>query len=237
MDLTLILTTIFTSAADSLNPVAITQQFVLQGMVKKRSHIWYFIWATYITNFIGGMMVYYGLLEILSIFWSKISKVLGSGLYISELVIGVFLIGFSIYKFMRVSAMRKRESSNNDVSEAAVKSKIKSVRPIALFSLGVIATIMELSSAFPYFAFLGVLLNYQLSFLEVVILQAIYNLIYALPLMVLYFIYCRKQELFDRVYLWVKQKMQRISIFVTPVLFFAAGVLLVFHAINSIVHL
>ena len=31
----LLLTTVLTSAADSLNPFAITQQFVLQGMVKK----------------------------------------------------------------------------------------------------------------------------------------------------------------------------------------------------------
>ncbi len=36
----LLVPTILTSAADSLNPVAITQQFVLQGMVKKPKHIW-----------------------------------------------------------------------------------------------------------------------------------------------------------------------------------------------------
>ena len=59
--LSLTIITITTSAIDSLNPVAITQQFVLQGLVKKRHHIWFYIMATAIVNFIVGMFVYFGL--------------------------------------------------------------------------------------------------------------------------------------------------------------------------------
>ena len=70
----LIFTTIFTSAADSLNPVAITQQFILQGMVKKPKHIWFFILATGITNFIGGLMAYYGLVAVISNIFDLILK-------------------------------------------------------------------------------------------------------------------------------------------------------------------
>lgn len=40
----LLVSTILTSAADSLNPIAITQQFVLQGMVKKPKHIWFLLY-------------------------------------------------------------------------------------------------------------------------------------------------------------------------------------------------
>ncbi len=233
MNLALILTTIFTSTADSLNPVAITQQFVLQGMVKKRSHIWYFICATYITNFICGMLVYYGLLEILLTLWNKLSKGLGSGLYVAELIGGIALFSFAIYKLITLCLKSKNEKLCDEKSEeAAMKSKIKSVRPASLFLLGVIATIMELTSAFPYFAFLGILLNYQLSFPEVFCIQALYNLIYALPLMLLYFIYCKKQSLFDRVYSWVKQKTKKLSLFVTLTVFTALSIFLVLHSIN-----
>ena len=71
MNLSLIVTTILASAADSVNPVAITQQFVLQGMVRKRQHIWFFIAATFLTNLACGMLAYCGLLEILVRLWTK----------------------------------------------------------------------------------------------------------------------------------------------------------------------
>lgn len=233
MNLTLILTTIITSATDSVNPVAITQQFILQGMVKRRSHIWYFISATYITNFICGMMVYYGLLEILSRIWDITFKALGNGIYIAELLGGVILLSYAIYKLIVFRLKGENDKNYSDESEEAImKSKVKSVSPLSLFTLGVIATIMELSSAFPYFAFLAILLNYQLNFATVFLIQALYNLIYALPLMILYYIYCKKQQLFDRVYSWVKQKMEKISVFITPILFIAVGGFLIFHSIN-----
>lgn len=68
----LLISTVLTSAADSLNPFAITQQFVLQGMVKKPKDIWYFIIPTGVTNLIGGFLAYFGLIsfigKILSMF-------------------------------------------------------------------------------------------------------------------------------------------------------------------------
>ena len=48
-----LLVTISTSAFDSLNPMAIGQQFVLQGLVKKPRDIWYFILTTGFVNFLG----------------------------------------------------------------------------------------------------------------------------------------------------------------------------------------
>lgn len=52
----LLIATLATSAADSVNPFAITQQFVLQGMVKKPWHIWFFILPTGIVNWIGAFL-------------------------------------------------------------------------------------------------------------------------------------------------------------------------------------
>src|SRR5690606_27128103 len=70
--LELLITAILTSAVDSLNPVAITQQFVLQGMVKRPRDIWYFILPTGITNFIGGFLAYYGLVSIIGSFFDRL---------------------------------------------------------------------------------------------------------------------------------------------------------------------
>lgn len=213
---------------DSLNPVAITQQFVLQGMVRKRNHIWYFIWATYLTNFIFGMTAYYGLLAILARLWNRIFTAVGEIVFIAEFILGILFLAFAVRSMitLRTKAAAKNVCEDNSEAEA-IKNKIKSVSPLSLFSLGVIATIMELTSALPYFAFLGMLLQYPLSLPDVIFIQALYNLIYASPLMLMYFIYCRKQTLFDRVYTYVKCKMEKLSDFVAPVLLTAAGIFLI----------
>ena len=68
----LLLSTILTSAADSLNPIAITQQFVLQGLVKNPKHIWYFIVPIGVTNLIGGFLAYFGLVTFMGSYFNKL---------------------------------------------------------------------------------------------------------------------------------------------------------------------
>ena len=55
----LLVSTILTSAVDSLNPIAIAQQFFLQGIVKKPEHIWYFIGSMLLTNLVSGFLAYF----------------------------------------------------------------------------------------------------------------------------------------------------------------------------------
>ena len=97
MSLVLILTTIITSAADSLNPVAITQQFVLQSLVKKPKHIWFFILATGVTNFTGGLMVYYGLVAIVSTLFTTVLLTHQQNLLILELIAGIMMLILACY--------------------------------------------------------------------------------------------------------------------------------------------
>lgn len=85
----LLLSTIFASAADSLNPIAITQQFVLQGMVKKPKHIWYFIITTGVTNLIGGFLAYYGLVTLIGNFLGNLAQKHAQILNTAELILGI----------------------------------------------------------------------------------------------------------------------------------------------------
>ena len=234
----LIFTTIFTSAADSLNPVAITQQFILQGMVKKPKHIWFFILATGITNFIGGLMAYYGLVAVISNIFDFILKKLVPQIYIIELIIGIvalilvlyFVLNEKIKKINKGDEFKNKSSMEDEKSQ--ISKKIKSVSPFSLFILGVVATITELTTALPYFAFLAVLLNYELSLLSVVIILFIYNFIYSSPLMILYYIYRMKQDLFERFYLFIKEKMEKWSVVIMPFVFGLIGMFTIVHSIS-----
>lgn len=242
----LLVSTILTSAVDSLNPVAITQQFVLQGMVKKPKHIWFFIIPTGVTNLIGGYLAYYGLVAFIGQFFSKVVKKYGLVIFTAELIVGILLMVLVCFLIQnnKIDALRKEIASikadktaenESESEEKTAAKKIKSVSPMALIALGVGATISELTTALPYFAFLAILFNYQLNFLQVSIILLIYNFIYMSPLMVLYFIYVKAQNKFDMLYKVVKTKITKWSGVLAPVLAGVGGSVLIYHSISFLV--
>ncbi len=233
----LLLSTIVTSAADSVNPIAITQQFVLQGMVKKPKHIWYFIIPTGLTNFIGGFLAYFGLVAFIGDLLGTLIQKYGRVIFTVELILGIafliavcYLILGSQLKAMKEEFFCTAKSEANAEEQAA--KKIKSVSPAALIALGTGATISEFSTALPYFAFLAILLNYQLTFLQVTFILAVYNMIYTAPLMILYFIYKKSRSKFDRFYGIIKTQMTKWADILAPVIAGLIGVFLVFHSIS-----
>ncbi|MFV0351175.1 MAG: GAP family protein [Oscillospiraceae bacterium] len=227
----LIISTILTSAADSINPIAITQQFVLQGMVKKPKHIWYFIIPTGVTNLIGGFLAYFGLIAFIADFFTGLISSYGRLLYTVELIVGVGFIMAVVYliKSSLGRAQNKTIAKSNNEEETAAR-KIKSVSPPALIALGIGATISELTTALPYFAFLAILFNYQLTFAEVTFILILYNFIYTLPLMILYFVYAKAQDKFDNLYTAIKNKMTKWSNILAPTLVGVIGVFLISHS-------
>ena len=237
----LLISTILTSAADSLNPIAITQQFVLQGMVKKPKHIWYFIIPTGVTNLIGGFLAYFGLISFIGNFFGQLLEKHGQTLFTAELILGIaFLVGVGfLLQSSKIEALKGqihslkaggKDEHKDDEAEAA--RKIKSVSPMALVALGVGATISELTTALPYFAFLAILFNYRLTFLQVAFILIVYNTIYTLPLMVLYFIYIKAQDKFDGLYKLIKTQITKWANIFAPTLVGAIGVILVYHSIS-----
>ncbi len=241
----LLISTILTSAADSVNPIAITQQFVLQGMVKKPKHIWYFIIPTGVTNLIGGFLAYFGLVTFIGEFFTKLVEKHGQVIFTAELILGIaFLIGFGyLLQSSKITSLKKQIQSltagadnGNENDEAEAAHKIKSVSPMALVLLGVGATISELTTALPYFAFLAILFNYQLTLLQVTFILIVYNTIYTLPLMILYFIYVKAQDKFDRLYRVIKTQVTKWANILAPAIVGLIGVVLVYHSISILLN-
>ncbi len=236
----LFVSTVLTSAADSLNPIAITQQFVLQGMVKKPKHIWYFIIPTGVVNLLSGFLAYFGFINFIGDFFRSFVEKYGQFIYTAELILGIaFLIGVGfLLQSNKIESLKKQIQSANaggnddENEEAEIARKIKSVSPLALVSLGVGVTITELATALPYFAFLAILINYQLTFFQVTFILVVYNLIYMSPLMIMYFIYCKAQDKFDRLYKVIKTKVALWANILAPVLAGAIGIVLVYHSIS-----
>ncbi len=238
---TLLLSTILTSAADSLNPIAITQQFVLQGMVKKPKHILYFIIPTGITNLIGGFLAYYGFVALIGNYMGRLIGNYGQILFIAELILGIALLIAVCYLIQnsRIESLKKQlrllrmeEGSSDKSDEEEATGRIKSVSPAALITLGVGATISELTTALPYFAFLAILFNYHLTFLEITVILTVYNIIYTSPLLILYLIYRKARNKFDYLYNIIKRQIAKWSDILVPALAGVIGVFLVYHSLT-----
>lgn len=123
----LLLSTILTSAADSLNPIAVTQQFILQGMVKKPRDIWYFILPTGITNLIGGYFAYFGLVALIENFLSDVLTAHGFYFYVAEFILAIVMLmlgAFSIQnrKIKKIQQQNFQASEEDEKKEVAKKS-------------------------------------------------------------------------------------------------------------------
>lgn len=236
----LLFSTIMTSAADSLNPFAITQQFILQGMVKKPKHIWYFILPTGITNLIGGFLAYFGLVAFLKSFFAGFIENHGYYLFVAELILGIALLigGNFVIQNQKINSLKKQllsirqgSGGKGNPDEAEMARKIKSVSPLALITMGVGSTISELTTALPYFAFLAILLNCQLTLLQVTLILVLYNTIYTMPLAILYFVYLKAQNKFDRLYAAIKAAITRWSTVLTPTVLWILGIVFIYHSL------
>lgn len=231
----LIITLLSTSSVDSLNPIGITQQFILQGTVKKPRHIWYFILTTGVVNMIFGYLVYYGVMTIINSGVNYIFDNYGMIIYSLELLIGVVALFMGIRGLIKAFALMKVKSNEHAAEEEKIKSKIRSVTPLALIGIGAVSTASELTSAFPYFAFLAVLITYKLSFGMLTLILIFYNIIYMAPFMLLYVIYIISKSFFDRIYIFFKKYFKKFSKLLVPLLLIVVGGVVLYDSIANII--
>lgn len=179
-------TTIATSFLDSLNPSAIAQQMILQSMVKTKRHIWFFILGIGLANLILGLAVYYGIVA-----W--VSRLLS--LAVTRYPIPLFslaLIAGAVCFMWGICWIRKTHCTQASQGDKSTKEPA-SLSPISLFIMGAAFCAVELTSALPYFGFLTLLTGYQLAFPAVLLFVLLYDFMYILPLILLYFGYNRLQ--------------------------------------------
>ena len=237
----LIITLLATSSVDSLNPIGITQQFVLQGMLKKPRHIWYFILTTAAVNMIFGYLVYYGVIGTINLLFSFLLRKYTLLFLSLEIFFGLCLVLFSVgWLLKKIKLNRQNRLSKGDTQASEkneIKAKIKYVTPLALINIGIISTVSELTSAVPYFAFLSVLITYHFSFGLLTLVLICYNIIYIAPFVLLYVIYILSKAKFDRVYAFFRKRCSTLLGYSIPFLLFIIAAIIVFNGVSNIMTL
>lgn len=113
-------TTLTASFFDSLNPSAIAQQMLLQAMVKKKRHIWFFICGIGTANLIMGLAIYYGIATWVSKFLTKIVNAYPLYVYGAAAIGGIVLLGAGIRLIIKTRQSNAEKNNNGFIDEAVI---------------------------------------------------------------------------------------------------------------------
>lgn len=220
-------TTITASFFDSLNPSAIAQQMLLQAMVKKKRKIWFFIAGIGTANFVMGLAIYYGVAAWASRLLGKVIETFPSQIAWAAAIGGFACAAIGILFFLRV----KFGKAVTEDGEEAPKLPAQLSAP-SLFIMGAAFCMVELTSALPYFGFLAMMATYDPALPIALGLICLYNFIYMLPLILLYFGYNRLRG--TRIIKKLESIMGKVASYIVPVVVILVGVLLFYYGVESL---
>ena len=119
-------TTLTASFFDSLNPSAIAQQMLLQAMVKKKRHIWFFICGIGTANLIMGLAIYYGIATWVSKFLTKIVNAYPLYVYGAAAIGGIVLLGAGIRLIIKTRQSNAEKKTIMDVRKPKMSKPLPS---------------------------------------------------------------------------------------------------------------
>ena len=213
---------------DSLNPSAISEQILLQTMVRNKRHILFFIAGIGFANLAMGLAIYYGAANWASQAYSAITAAYPLYVYGAETAAGLLFLGLGIRLIVKTS----RSQSSGGKEERAAPKPPAQLAPLPLFLMGAAFCFVELTSALPYFGFLALLAGYQLIFPLVFAFILLYNFIYILPLLLLYWGYRRLQG--TKAIQRLESLLSKASLYIVPCAISLFSAVLVFHGINAL---
>ena len=214
-------TTLTASFFDSLNPSAIAQQMLLQAMVRDKRHIWFFIGGIGLANYGMGLAVYYGVALWVSRLLASLTAAYPVPVYGAACAAGLACLALGAVLIVRTRRARQGGGEGEN-PEGKAPARLS---PLSLFLLGAAFCLVELTSALPYFGFLAVLSGYDLALPWVLVFIAIYDFMYLLPLLLLYFGYNRLQG--TAVIQRLEGALGRVSAYLVPVVVTLLGTFLV----------
>lgn len=142
---------------DSLNPIAIAQQFILQSVTEQRHGILAYIFGIGLTNFIFGLLFYFGLSQLLRGMFESIQANYPLTLPMSAMIAGLSLVIYTLYQAYKLWRTKNSEVAEGTSTEETLPDRKLST--VQLFGIGVASCLAELTSALPYIAYLTYLIS------------------------------------------------------------------------------
>lgn len=211
LELWVILTPIL--LADVVNPVLFAFMVYAVGTDRPLSNS--------ISALLGHTAAYLSFGIILALFFNIIKTGLANPKpvdYIISLIVGILLLWV---------AWRSRSKT----ADKKDKPQVEELTPLKSFTIGAIINIIGLPFALPYFAALDQILKAELTVTSSVIVLVGYNLLYALPFLVVPVLVMMMGENSRPVLARINEKVDRVSTYLMPLLLGFVGMALVLDAL------
>jgi cytochrome c biogenesis protein CcdA len=170
--MSLIITLTLLGLLDSLNPATIIAMVFLLSTINPLPRTVSFLLGVGVTYFICGLLVHLGLSSVFDYVQNFLASTWG---YIVRAILGIVLVITSLWLYYKKS-------------ETSTKTPT-AIHPAATFIFGVTSTISDMPTAFPYLVALERISTINPDFITTFILLLYYNILYALPALILLFSY------------------------------------------------
>jgi cytochrome c biogenesis protein CcdA len=207
--------------ADSLNPSTIAPALYLASSEHPRAHVFEFTLAVFLVSLAGGLVIALGPGQLLL---SALPHPSHTVRYIFEIVAGVAMLVAAATLWLH----RDRLSSRA-LPEAKAEGKSSAV-------LGATITLVELPTAFPYFAVTAAIVGSGLGPLRQVILLVLFNLCFVLPLIGIWLTLTFAGSRADQLLGWGRGLLQRHWPAVLSILALVAGLFVTALGVTGLTH-
>lgn len=152
---------------DSLNPSLFVALFYLLTTIRPVPRILSYIAGVLVVNFLGGLLLFFGLRETIGRLLDNLGNEVLFGV---QLLLGMALVIFGIVF----------TATSTDAQDIA--KKLRSIKPIHTFLLGMAVMLNEITTALPYFVALEQIARAQMDIIGNLLALAGYNVVFSLPL-------------------------------------------------------
>lgn len=209
---------------DCLNPATIATMIVLLPLVSKRWHSMVFVVGTFLMYFSAGLLAFFGINKYLldslsSIFWTY-----STSIAISEIAISIMLLVFGVIQTYKLI----RQITSKDIKiKDFMGMVVKKVTPISILMLAIVSTLADLPTAIPYFGFVGILNVANVNTATILVLFALYCLIYTAPMILLYGVYSfMSGDRLIKIETGFKNFINKASFYSIPIMLIIFGILI-----------
>lgn len=198
--------------ADAINPVTILVGAYLASRPDPRPRLAGFVLGVFGVYLVGGLLLLLGPGELLHV---ALHGRHGRGVHIASLVLGLMAIAVAALIWARRSTWGRARLPE------------RAFQPGSALALGALVTAIDLPTAFPYFAAIGVTANSGASLTGQVLLLVLFNALYVLPLALMLLAHLVLGARFEPFALRLRAAVDRLTVPLAVAITLGVGVALV----------
>ena len=145
--------------------------------------------------------------------------------YRTQMFVGV------VFAVIGAATYLTKKNSTKPPAENVIIQKLKNMNPLMAFGIGAFISVAGFPMSLPYIAALGKFAVLKMGMPEVISCLVLYNIIYALPMVAIFFIYLKASETNDNLHDTLHERARSLNLKLTSAMFVGMGLLTITDAL------